>query len=60
MTLVTRARRNDRFRVSAVAGTALLGLLAGLPARLEGQCTLSGSPVAFEPNPPGQPAAHNA
>jgi hypothetical protein len=36
-----------------MAGTALLGLLAVLPARLEAQCTLSGSPVSFEPNPPG-------
>ena len=36
---------------------ALLGLLAALPVRLEAQCTLSGSPVSFEPNPPGRLAA---
>ena len=37
MTLVTPARRNDRFRVSrrAHGSLALLGLLAALPARLE-------------------------
>ena len=31
---------------------ALLGLAAA-PVRLEAQCTLASSPVAFEPNPPG-------
>ncbi len=57
VTPVPPARRNDRFRraATAMAGTALLGLLAGLPARLEAQCTLSGSPASFEPNPPGVP-----
>ena len=57
MTLVTPASHHDHFRASriviAMAAMALLGLLAALPARLEAQCTLSGSPVSFEPNPPG-------
>jgi len=38
---------------AALAVTAILGLLAALPARLEAQCTLSGSPTSFEPRPPG-------
>ena len=38
------------WRVSTVF--ALLGLVA-LPARLDAQCTAAGTPVQFEPNPPG-------
>jgi PKD repeat protein len=57
MTLMTSASRSDHFRasriVTAMAAMALLGLLAALPVRLEAQCTLSGSPISFEPNPPG-------
>jgi hypothetical protein len=56
---MTRSCPRDHFRasrvVSAMAALAFLGLLAALPARLEAQCTLSGSGslVSFEPRPPG-------
>ena len=54
MTLMIPAHPRDHFRASRIAvAMAFLGLLAALPARLEAQCTLSGSPVSFEPNPPG-------
>ena len=61
MTLLTPSNSRDHFRASrifsgalaAMSATALIGLLAALPARLEAQCTLSGSLVSFEPNPPG-------
>ncbi|HEX7612873.1 MAG TPA: hypothetical protein VF371_08865, partial [Candidatus Limnocylindrales bacterium] len=54
MTLMISAHPRDHFRASRIAvALAFLGLLAALPARLEAQCTLSGSPVSFEPNPPG-------
>src|ERR1035437_905402 len=54
MTLMIPAYPRDHFRASRIAvAMAFLGLLAVLPARLEAQCALSGSPVSFEPNPPG-------
>ncbi len=59
MTRATAASRSDSFCASRipvtriVSGTALLVLLIAVPSRLEGQCALSGSPVSFEPNPPG-------
>ncbi len=61
MTLVARARRRGSFRASrltALAGMALLGLLAVLPARLEAQCTLSGSPVCVRAESARRLAAH--
>lgn len=58
MTLMIPARRSEHSSAARLAciSIAALGLLAALPARLEAQvCTPSGSPVAFEPNPPAVP-----
>ena len=55
MTLMPPAKNADNFRAARIVRItiALVGLLAALPARVEAQCTLSGSLVSFEPNPPG-------
>jgi hypothetical protein len=55
MTLMTSPRDRAPAPRAFAFGAALatLGLLVALPGRVDAQCSLSGSPVSFEPRPPG-------